>query len=61
MIAWNLRNLDRIIFFVIFISLVTFVGFLSRKSQTFLALTVATTVLIFFLLVVTRNEYGFAF
>ncbi len=61
MIAWHLRNIDRIIFIVLFISLVFFVGFLSRKSQTALALTVATAALIVFLLMVTRNDYGFAF
>lgn len=61
MIAWDLRNIDDIIFIVIFISLVFFVGFFSRKSQTGLALTVTTTALILFLLMVTRNEFGFAF
>ena len=61
MIAWSWRNIDRTIFLVIVISLVSFVGFFSRKSQTALALTVATTALIFFLLMVTRNEFGFAF
>lgn len=61
MIAWDLRNIDEIIFMVIFISLVFLVGFFTRKSQTGLALTVATATLILFLLMVTRNDFGFAF
>lgn len=61
MIAWDLRNIDEIIFIVIFISLVFLISFFSRKSQTGLALTVATATLILFLLMVTRNDFGFAF
>jgi hypothetical protein len=61
MIAWNLRNFDRIVFLSIFINLVFLVGFLSRKSPTFLSLTVTTTAIVVVLLMITRNEYGFAF
>ncbi len=61
MIAWNLRKLDIIAFIFIFINLVILASFFSRKSQTFLALTVVTSAIIFFLLMVTRNEYGLGF
>lgn len=61
LIAWDLRNLARILFTILFISLVFLVSFLSRKTQTILFLTVATAALILFLLMVTRNEYGLAF
>lgn len=61
LIAWDLRNLIRVCSTIIFISLVVIVGFLSRKVQTALVLTVVTTALVFFLLMVTRNEYGLAF
>lgn len=61
LIAWDLRNLIRVCSTIFFISLVLVVGFLSRKIQTALVLTVVTTALIFFLLMVTRNEYGLAF
>lgn len=61
LIAWDLRNLARILFTILFLSLVFFVGFLSRKTQTALVFTVVTTALIFLLLMVTRNDYGLAF
>ena len=61
LIAWDLRNLARILFTILFISLAFLVSFLSRKTQTILFLTVITAVLILFLLMVTRNEYGLAF
>lgn len=61
LIAWDLRNLARILFTILFISLVFLVSFLSRKTQTIFFLTVVTAALIFFLLMVTRNEYGLAF
>lgn len=61
LIAWDLRNLIRVCSTIFFITLVLIVGFLSRRIQTALVLTVVTTVLIFFLLMVTRNEYGLAF
>ena len=61
LIAWDLRNLARILFTILFISLVFLVSFLCRKTQTILFLTVATAALILFLLMVTRNEYGLAF
>ena len=61
LIAWDLRNLARILFSILFISLVFLVSFLSRKTRTIFFLTVVTAALIFFLLMVTRNEYGLAF
>ena len=61
LIAWDLRNLARILFTILFISLVFLVSFLSRKTQTIFFLTVVTATLIFLLLMVTRNEYGLAF
>lgn len=61
LIAWDLRNLARILFSILFISLVFLVSFLSRKTPTIFFLTVVTAALIFFLLMVTRNQYGLAF
>lgn len=61
LIAWDLRNLARILLIILFISLVFLVSFLSRKTPTIFFLTVVTAALIFFLLMVTRNQYGLAF
>lgn len=61
MIAWNLRNLDKMLFVVGFSGLALFMGFLGRKNGAFLGLTVATTGIVFLLLMVTHNKYGYAF
>lgn len=61
LINWELRNFT-IIFSTVFILIFfCFVGFVSRKVKTVLAFTVVTTFLIFFLLMVTRTEYGLSF
>jgi hypothetical protein len=60
LIAWELRNLVRIFSTIFFVSVVLTVGILSRKIQIILVLTIVTTALIFFLLMITRSEYGLA-
>lgn len=44
-----------------FTSLALLLGFLNRKSQASLGLTIATTAIAFLLLLTTRNRYGLAF
>lgn len=61
LIDWELRNLAIIFSTVFGLSLLLSVGLISRKNQIALALTIVTTTLIFFLLVITRNKYGFSF
>lgn len=61
LINWELRNLTRIFSIVFIVSFFLFVGFVSRRAKTVLAFTVVTTFLIFFLLMVTKNEHGLSF
>lgn len=61
LIDWNLRNLDRIFSGFLLFSVLFFIGFVGRRSRSVLLLTVITTVLLFFLLTISRNKYGLGF
>lgn len=61
LIDWELRNIAIIFSTIFLLSLLLSVGLISRKNKIALALTIVTTTLIFFLLVITRNKYGFSF
>lgn len=57
MINWGLRNLARISSAVFFLSLVFVLGYMTRNVKIILALTIICAGLVFFLLMVTGNEY----
>ncbi len=61
LIAWDLRSLDIIASSIFFTMLLVFLSFLSRKSSTGFLLAVTTTGLIIALVMLTRNNHGFAF
>lgn len=61
MINWGLRNLSRTFSAVFFLSCVFVLAYFSREVKIVLALTIVSTGLIFLLMMITSNEYGYAF
>lgn len=61
LIDWELRNISIIFSTIFLLSLLFSVGLISRRNKIALVLTIVTTTLIFFLLMITRNKYGFNF
>lgn len=61
LIDWELRNISIIFSTIFLLSLLLSVGLISRRNKIALVLTIVTTTLIFFLLMITRNKYGFSF
>lgn len=61
LIDWELRNISIIFSTIFLLSLLFSVGLISRNNKIALSLTIVTTTLIFFLLMITRTKYGFSF
>lgn len=61
LIDWELRNISIIFSTIFLLSLLFSVGLISRRNKIALVLTIVPTSLIFFLLMITRNKYGFSF
>ncbi|MBD1898200.1 hypothetical protein [Coleofasciculus sp. FACHB-129] len=61
LIAWDLRNLQRIATTILFLLLVFFFSWLNRKNRYVLWAIFSGAILTFIFLLVTRNNHGLAF
>ncbi len=61
LIAWDLRNLQRIVTTILFLLLVFFFSWLNRKNRYVLWAIFSGAVITFILSLVTRNDHGLYF